>query len=137
MSSRNHAHTISSHQVEELLQRHADALAEGQDIAPELIEQNPESDPTLRPLLGLNRSLTESLAPVEPSGSFVSGLRQRLADAHLVAVQEQERHARQMRARIGTGVGAVIVIALLVRLIGSVIMVLTFLAKNRRRNAAA
>jgi hypothetical protein len=135
MPPRDQAHAMTSYDVEELLQRHADALAHGQDITPELIDQNPESAPVLRRLLGLNRRLSESLAPVEPSRSFVSSLRTRLAEAHAIALQEQERHARQMRATIGTGVGALLVIALLARLIGSIIMVIAFMVRLRRRNS--
>lgn len=127
---------MTSREVEEMLQRHSEALASGHDNAPELIEQNPQAGPKLRPLLGLNRQLSESLPPVEPSRSFVSSLRERLSDAYDVAHEEQDRHARQMRARIGTGVGALVVIGLLVRLIGSIIMVTAFLARSRRRGSA-
>jgi len=136
MQPQHHPRPMTSREVQEMLQRHSDALASGQDIAPELIEQNPQSGPKLRPLLGLNRQLSESLQPVEPSRSFVSSLRQRLGDAYAVAHQEQDRHAQQMRAHIGTGVGALVVIGLLVRLIGSIIMVSAFVARTRRHDEA-
>ena len=74
MSPLNRPRPITSREVEEMLQRHSEALASGQDITPELIEQNPQAGPKLRPLLGLNRQLSESLAPVEPSRSFVSAV---------------------------------------------------------------
>ena len=136
MPSQHPPRPMTSREVQDMLQRHSDALASGQDIAPELIEQNPTSEPKLRPLLGLNRQLSESLPPVEPSRSFVSGLRERLGDAYAVAQEEQDRHVQQMRARIGTGVGALVAIGLLVRLIGSIIMIVAFVGRTRRRTNA-
>lgn len=128
---------MSSRDIEEMLQRHADALVSGQDITPELIEENPYDERRLNRLLGLNRELNDSMKPVEPSRSYVSSLRERLADAYAVGREEQERQTQQMKARVGTGLGALVVVGLVVRVIGAIIMIVAFVTKTRRRNATA
>jgi hypothetical protein len=127
---------VGTRDLEDLVQRHADALVSGRDIAPELTNQNPSSARALSRLFGLTRRLNESFSPVEPSRNFVSDLKSRLAEAHAVSLDEQKRHAQRLRTAIGTGVGALIVIALLARLVGTILMVVAFLARLRRRSVA-
>lgn len=63
-----------SQQLLELLMRHADSLAVGQDLTAQLLREHPE----LGGWVDLARSVAAVLAPVVPSADFTAALRRDL-----------------------------------------------------------
>lgn len=122
MSNRNQENTTSPGKAQDLLQRRGEALPAEHDVTPDLI--------------GLTSRLNESLPPVEPSRHFVSSLRSRLADVYAATRAEEARRARQLRATMGAGLGTLVAVMLIARLIGSILMILAFLSRLRRHTAA-
>lgn len=67
--------------VEEALDRQADALLADDDDDAALLATYDDDSKTLVPLFGLARKLKETLAPIEPADSFISTLRAELSRA--------------------------------------------------------
>ena len=129
--------------VTELLDQHSTGLLVGDDHSTEFLGEHSEDFPALAGLIQVAQRLRDTLVPVHPDEDFVSDLRTRL-----VSVNEKESRAAtawtQLRARLtrhSTALGAAIsilaVLAMAIRVVGSLLMVVVLLSGNRRRRTAA
>jgi hypothetical protein len=127
----------------ELLNEHADRLTSGAESEQELLAQHPEETDVLAGLVSLSRRLYETLVPVEPSSQFVSNLKTAITDETDAQASMVERwRTRRVRlaqhsSMLGRVVSVVAVIALVTRLVASIVMIVALLVSRRRHPAAA
>lgn len=128
--------------LEEVLDRHAEALMAGQDRTEEILREHGTAHPALAGLLLLAGRLQETLKPVEPSEQFVAQLKAHLLRAHAEQVRsallwtpQPDRLMRVSRI-LGIVVSVLTVIALLVRIASSIFMLVMILSERRRRSTA-
>jgi len=130
-------------QVTEILDRHSAGLLDGDDRGENLVLESGEDFPALVGLVEVARRLRETLIPVRPDESFVADLRMRLMsmDEKEVQVVSVWSRLRTRLSRHSTVLGAAIsilaLLAMAVRLVGSLVMVIVLLSGNRRRRTAA
>ncbi len=129
--------------LEEVLDRHAEALIAGQDRTEEMLREHGAVHPALVGLLPLAGRLQEALKPVEPSDQFVARLKAHLLQAHAGQVRSallwtpQPDRLLQVSRILGIVVSVLTVIALLVRIASSIFMLVMILSERRRRSTAA
>ncbi len=127
--------------LEEVLDRHAEALIVGQDRSEELLREYGETYPTLAHLLPLAGRLGAALKPVEPSEQFVRRLKVRLMEEHAgqwrAAWEPQPDRLLRVSRILGVIVSALAIIALLVRIASSIFMLVMILTERRRRSTVA
>ncbi len=127
--------------LEEVLDRHAEALIVGQDRSEELLREYGETYPALAHLLPLAGRLEEALKPVEPSEQFVRRLKVRLMEEHAgqwrAAWAPQPDRLLRVSRILGVIVSALAIIALLVRIASSIFMLVMILTERRRRSTVA
>ena len=127
----------------ELLNEHADVLTSGAGNEHDLLAQHPEESDVLAELVALSRRLYETLVPVEPSSTFVSNLKSAITDeTNAQAGMVKRWRTRRIRLAqhssvLGKVVSVVAVIALVTRLVASIVMIVALLVSRRRHPAAA
>lgn len=135
---------VGKHKAEVLgdaLIAYADALANDNDMSVStLLEQYPDDVSALEELFKVSIDLHEMLAPVQPRPHFVSDLRSELRESQTALVasrlEQRRRNATRIANTLGTVVSILVVTALITRLLGVIIMLVTLRAR-RRRSAVA
>lgn len=138
------ASTPKHEMLADILARHADALIAGDDDpADEILAAHGEGEPLLGDLLSLARRLYRLLAPERPSERFVSDLQKQLTRMH----RRQQRaiwgwvsrfQIPDRRVRVwGIVVSVFAVISFLTRLIGTIVLLVTYFTGRRRRSVSA
>jgi hypothetical protein len=133
-------HSIGKRKIEALgdaLSVHADSLVNNNDeYASSLLEQYPDDVSVLEELFKVSYQLHEIMAPVRPRSHFVSDLKTELQKSQtaLVASREKQhqRNATRLINTLGTVLSILAVTALLTRLIGAIIMLMTLRSRRRR-----
>lgn len=127
----------------ELLEEHADTLIhEGEDTAPQLLEQHPDAAPELKGLFGLVHRISTTLVPVEPSKEFVLDLKTKLAGMQAEHAESRatwaKRRNRVVKASrvLATVVSVLAAAALLAQIIGSIAVLIAFIVGRRRKMTA-
>lgn len=126
--------------LEEVLDRHAEALVAGEDQSEEILREYGAAYPALAELLPLAGRLEGALKPVEPSEQFVARLKARLIEEHVRQVRawapQPDRLLRVSRI-LGVIISALTILALLVRIASSIFMLVMILTERRRRSTVA
>ncbi len=136
-------HRAKEARLEDILDQHANTLIEGGDSTEALVQEYGEVFPALDSLLRLAQRVHGILMPVEPSQEFVTDLRTKLITRQqgdqAVAVAWTVRRKRWERiSRVLVPIVSIIaVLALAVRIAGSLILIVTFIIGRRRRAAPA
>ncbi len=124
-----------------LLDQHTEASLVGDDEVMREIEEHPEVTPELRGMFRLTKRLAAAFVPVEPATQFVQDLKGKLAEmqrkqAASVTVWSKRRvRARQISRVLSTFISAVAIVALVARVIGSIVLLIAYLV-GRRKTAA-
>jgi hypothetical protein len=129
-------------QLTMLLDRHGEGLIRNGDRSEELAQEYGETFPALVGLMSIARRLRETLVPVRPDETFVAELRTRL-----LSMEEKDERAAtvwsRLRSRlyrhsaaVGTVISVLAVVAMAMRVVGSIIMVIVLITDNRRRRRA-
>jgi hypothetical protein len=117
------------------LERHTEALFKrraGSDATPY------RHDPDAAALFRINKRLYETLMPVEPSDAFVEQLKGKIMQMH--ATETKRRLAKrpvEKRNWVRTLVSVFAFATIAARVIGSILLIIAFIMKRRRRATAA
>jgi hypothetical protein len=130
--------------IEDVVDRHAESLRQGEDTTEKITGQYGDSFPALGGLLKLAQRMQNTLVPVEPEEEFVVDLQARLEKIQTRRMRSANRLAN-WRGRVGQSsrvlgviVSIVAVVALAAQVIGSILMVVMIvMGNNRRRRTAA
>ena len=127
----------------DILNRHSEGLIWDADRSDDLLEEHAETFPALAGLMAIAQRLRETLVPVRPDEEFVAELRTRLqtmneADNRTVTVWSRLRNRLSRHSAVlGTVISILAVLAMAIRVVGSLVMVVVLLTGNRRRRTAA
>jgi hypothetical protein len=117
------------------LERHTEALFKrraGSDATPY------RHDPDSAALFRINKRLYETLVPVEPSDAFVEQLKGKVMQMHATETKRRlANHKVQKRDWVRTAVSVFAVATIAARIIGSILLIIAFVMKRRRRATAA
>ncbi len=108
--------------IEDILAAHADALSQGQPLAPNL--EGLDDGETLRSLLAVAELVQQTLVPVQPSPSFVRNL-----GKGLLASARQSRKALTARTRRAALIGAAVLGSMVS--VASVVGVIVYVVRHR------
>ena len=135
---------LSRKKMGDVLDKHAETLIAGAEDGDTLLEQNQTDAPRLAKFFNLADRVYERMTPVEPAPEFLTDLKGKLHElqeaqnASKRAWFKRRMSAQQRSSLLGTLISVIAVTALLIRLVGSVFIVVAFIiGVGRRRKAAA
>lgn len=135
---------LSRKKMGDVLDKHAETLIAGSDNGDELLELHQTDAPRLENFFNLADRVYEKMTPVEPAPEFLADLKGKLHElqeaqnASKRAWFRRRENARQRSSLLGRVISVLAVTALLIRLVGSVLIIVAFIiGVGRRRKAAA
>jgi hypothetical protein len=122
-------------QIEELLQKHSQALVVDDEPAVRAVEQIGAQERTLTQLFDLSHELKTTLKPINPSRQYVGDLRARLAESRAAALVKRARRSANFRKTVRTTLIVLAVAAVATQIVSSIIMVIMYLRSRRQATA--
>ncbi len=128
----------------DILDKHAETLLTGDTADDVLLEDHQTDAPRLEKFFSLADRVYEKMTPVEPAPEFLSDLKGKLHElqeaqnASKRAWSQRSLEARQKSSLLSKVISVLAVTALVLRLVGSVLIIIAFIVGiGRRRRAAA
>ena len=135
---------LSRKKMGDVLDKHAETLITGDDNGDTLLDQHQTDAPRLEKFFSLADRVYEKMTPVEPAPEFLADLKGKLHElqeaqnASKRAWFRRSLDAQQKSSLLGKIISVLAVTALLIRLVGSVMIIVAFIIGiGRRRRAAA
>ncbi|MBN1429568.1 MAG: hypothetical protein JXB07_14435 [Anaerolineae bacterium] len=132
---------LRGRRLAEVVVTHVDDLIGGQPDASGLLAQHPDEAVVLEEMFRISEWLHKTLVPVSPRRQFVAKLKMKLqeAQASSLAVSSKQDQCWAVRATktVGILLSIVALAALITRVIGVIIVIVTFLNKRYRSTAPA